>query len=202
MKEQQDYIRDIAEMRSMMERSSRFLALSGMAGILAGVLALLGAFVAFRMLGFNPQTISDTGAGSVTQLILIALAVFFLAATTAFYFTWKKASQRGEKLWNPVSRRLLLNISIPLISGAVLLVIFVEKDLIGLLAPMSLLFYGLALVNASKFTYDEIRVLGIVQILLGLTGAWFIHLGLICWATGFGVAHIIYGIYMHNRYGK
>lgn len=200
MKDNQDYIRDIAEMRSMMERSSRFLALSGMAGIITGLLALAGAYLAYSNYDFNPQEI--TGTGSIMNVIWIAVTVFVLSAITAYFFTWRKTVKRGEKLWNPVSRRLLFNISIPLLTGAALIIILALNNLAGLLAPLSLIFYGLSLVNASKFTYDEIRILGLVQIVLGLIGAWNIGTGMLCWALGFGVAHIIYGIYMHNRYGK
>ncbi len=187
-------------MRSMMERSSRFLALSGMAGIITGLLALAGAFLAYRYFDFNPQEIS--GTSPVNNVILTAVTVFILAAITAYYFTWKKTVKRGEKLWNPVSKRLLFNISIPLITGAALIIILAINGLTGLLAPLSLIFYGLGLVNASKFTYDEIRVLGLIQIVLGLIAIWNIGAGMLCWALGFGAAHIIYGIYMHNRYGK
>ena len=70
------------------------------------------------------------------------------------------------------------------------------------MAPATLIFYGLALVNASKFTFEEIRSLGIVQIILGLLASYFIEYGLLFWALGFGIMHIVYGIVMHLKYEK
>jgi hypothetical protein len=78
----------------------------------------------------------------------------------------------------------------------------ISRGLVGLVAPMSLIFYGLALYNASQFTYEEVRSLGLIQIVLGLLGAYFVSYGLLFWAIGLGVAHIVYGIYMHYRYER
>ena len=113
-----------------------------------------------------------------------------------------RADKRGEKLWNATSRRLLENIAVPLITGGLLILVLMAKGFIGWLAPCSLIFYGLALYSASKLTYDEVRILGVIQIILGLVGAYFVQYGLICWAIGFGIVHIIYGIYIHIKYER
>ncbi|MBC6492955.1 hypothetical protein ACFSQD_00365 [Flavihumibacter stibioxidans] len=208
MKAEQDYIRDIAEMRSMMERSSKFLSLSGWAGIMAGIYALSGAFIAYRILYFNPDEIvydtikSGNLSFSLLKVMLLAITILVLALGTAIFLSYKKAGKRGEKLWNPIAKRLLINMAVPLTAGGILILILVSKGLIGLIAPFTLLFYGLALYNASKFTYEDIRVLGLVEIALGLVSSFYIGYGLIFWALGFGVAHIIYGIYMHYRYER
>lgn len=208
MKAEQDYIRDIAEMRSLMERSSKFLSLSGWAGIMAGIYALSGAYIAYRILHFNPDEIiyHNTRNGelsfSLLKVMMLAITILVLALGTAVYLSYKKARKRREKAWNPITKRLLINMAVPLIAGGILILILVSKGLIGLIAPFTLLFYGLALYNASKFTYEDIRVLGLVEIALGLVSSFFIGYGLIFWALGFGVAHIIYGIYMHYRYER
>lgn len=200
MKEQ-DYIQDIAEIRSMMERSSKFLSLSGWAGIMAGIYALAGTWIAYTVLGFNPDEIFYTTPGLV-RVVLLALGILILALVTAIYFSWKKAGRRGEKVWNTPSRLLLTNMAVPLVAGGILILVLLSKGLIGLIAPLTLLFYGLALYSASKFTYDDVRYLGLIQMGLGLTGAWFIEYGLLLWAIGFGAVHIVYGIYMHFRYER
>ena len=208
MKEEQDYIRDIAEIRSMMERSSKFLSLSGWAGIIAGIYALAGAYIAYKILYFNPDEIvynsiqSGELSFSVLKVILLAIAVLVLAIGTAIFLSWKKAKKRGEKIWNATARRLVTNMAVPLTAGGILILIFFSKGLIGLIAPLTLVFYGLALYNASKFTYEDVRLLGIIQITLGLLSSWFVGYGLLFWAMGFGVAHIVYGIYMHIRYER
>jgi hypothetical protein len=208
MKEEQDYIQDIVDIRSMMERSSKFLSLSGWAGIMAGIYALSGAFIAYKFLGFNPHEIVYSNiapAGlfsSLLTVIMLAFMLLILAIGTAIFFSYKKAEKKGEKLWTPISRRLLINMAVPLIAGGLLILILISKGLIGLIAPFTLLFYGLALYNAGKFTYEVVKILGLIEIVLGLLSSYFISYGLLFWAFGFGVVHIIYGIYMYYRYEK
>jgi hypothetical protein len=201
MKETQDLIRDIAEIRSMMERSSKFLSLSGWAGIMAGIYALAGVYIAYQFFDFNPEQIVYNIPG-LLNLVILAIIVLIFAIGTAIYFSYKNANQKGEKVWNATSRRLLISMAVPLVTGGILILILLAKGLLGLIAPLTLLFYGLALYNAGKFTYDEVKVLGIIQVVLGLISSWFIEYGLIFWAAGFGVVHIIYGIYIHFRYEK
>lgn len=208
MKETKDYIRDIAEMRSMMERSSKFLSLSGLAGIMAGIYALAGAYLAYEIFYFNPDEIvystlkSGSLSSSLLKVIFLAITVLVLAIGTAIFLSYKKATKRGEKLWNPTAKRLLINMSVPLVTGGLLILILISKGLIGFIAPFTLIFYGLALYNASKFTYEEVRSLGLIEIGLGLISSYFVGYGLLFWALGFGVVHIIYGIYMHYRYER
>lgn len=203
MKNEQDYIRDIVEIRTMMERSSKFVSLSGWAGILAGIYALAGGYIANRVYGFNPDEIADKTSGSgMTQVVMLALVILILALCTAVYFSYRRANKRGEKLWNPSAKQLLICMAVPLLAGSVLILILLSEGLVGLLAPFSLLFYGLALFNASKFTYDAVKVLGLAEIALGLLGSWLVGYGLLLWMLGFGVAHIIYGIYVYYRYER
>lgn len=203
-KEQQDYIKDIAEIRNMMERSSKFLSLSGWAGIMAGIYALAGAYLANSLLYFNPDELvyklPGDPSSNLLKLVLLALVILILAVGTAVILSNRKAGKSGQKLWNPTARRMLLTMAVPLIAGGLLILILIEHQLTGLMAPCSLIFYGLALFNASRYTYKELKTLGLIQIILGLLGAWFIGYGLLFWALGFGVFHIIYGIFMHFKY--
>lgn len=209
MNQQQDYIRDISEIRSMMERSSKFLSLSGWAGIMAGIYALAGAYVAYEFFDFSPGNIiendylgSNYGMSVLPQLILLGVVILALAVGTAFYLSNRKAVKRNEKLWNATSRRLLINVSVPLVAGGLLILILMAKGFVGLVAPLTLIFYGLGLFIGSKYTYEDIKVLGLANICLGLIGTYFIGYGLLFWALGFGVGHIIYGIYVHYKYEK
>lgn len=208
MKTEEKYIKDITEIRSMMERSTKFLSLTGLSGIMAGIYALVGAYIAYRLFYLdNGSIIYNTidrqeMNAEVESLILLALAVLLFAIGTAILLSWKKSKKGGEKLWNPAARRVVINMSIPLVAGGVFILILLSKGLFGLLAPATLLFYGLALVNASKFTFEELKSLGIVQIILGLFASYFIKYGLLFWALGFGLMHIVYGIVMHLKYEK
>jgi hypothetical protein len=207
MKEDQDYIRDIAEMRSMMERTSKFMSLSGLAGILAGIYALAGAIIAYLVFDFPAvQLAYSLAPGSlpsgIFSIIFVALLVLVMSIGTAIFLSWKKAGKNGERIWNATSRRLMINMAVPLITGGLLILILIAKGMIEFIAPFTLIFYGLALYNASKFTYEEVRSLGIIQIGLGLISSCFVEYGFAAWALGFGLFHIIYGIYMHYRYER
>lgn len=202
MNEKPDYARDITEIRSMMERSSKFLSLSGLAGVMAGIYALAGAFIAYQVLDFNPGDMSTATGSSLWKIVLLALLVLVLALGTAIYLSWRKANKSGEKFYNATTKRVVSAMAVPLIAGGLLMLAVLLKGLVGLIAPFSLIFYGLALYNTSKFTYDEVKTMGVVEIGLGLTGAFFIGYGLLCWAMGFGVVHIIYGIYLHYKYER
>lgn len=203
MIDEQDHSRDLVEIRSMMERSSKFVWLSGWAGILAGIYALVAAYIAWGVFSFNLSiTAENTALTILLPVIYLALATFVLAGATAILFTYQRAAKRGERIWNATSRRLLANMAVPIITGGLLILIMMDKGLFIFMAPLSLLFYGLALYNASKFTFHEVRILGIVDIMLGLISSYFVEYGLICWAAGFGIAHIIYGIYIYFKYEK
>jgi hypothetical protein len=208
MKKEPDYIRDITEIRSMMEKSSKFMSLSGWAGIMAGIYALSAAYIAYFVYGFSPDGIiyeSPSGGSLISdfsELMILALIVLTVSLLTAIYFSWRTANVKGEKIWNTTSKRLLSDMAIPFISGGILIIIFVLHNIIGLIAPTMLLFYGLALISASRLTIVEVRILGLIQIALGLISAYFIAFGLLFWAIGFGIAHIVYGVYMYFRYER
>ncbi|XWN36801.1 MAG: hypothetical protein ROO71_12670 [Balneola sp.] len=201
MKKESDYINDLAEIRSMMERSSKFLSLSGWAGIMAGLYALSGAYLAHFVFNFRPDSINyifyDFG-----EIILLALGVLMISLVTAILFSTKNAADKGEQIWNSTSKRLLVSMAIPLSIGGVLIIFYLSNDLYGLIAPATLIFYGLSLYNAGNFTLSEVRWMGYVQIILGLTNLWFLESGLLFWAIGFGLIHLVYGIYMHFRYER
>ena len=189
----------------MMERSSKFKFLSGLSGVMAGVYALVGAFVAYKLWGFNPGSEAYDPANpapSLRNVIILAAVVLVLAVGTAFALSFMNANKKGERSWNATTRRLLMNMAVPLVTGGILLLILIDRGLVSLLAPCTLIFYGLALFSASKYTYEEVRSLGLIQIVLGLISAWFVEYGLLCWAIGFGLVHIVYGIYMHYRYER
>lgn len=208
MKQQQDYIRDISEIRSMMEKSTKFLSLSGWAGIMAGVYALIGAYIAYKVLYFNPEEIIYSSVserhytGGILKLVLLALSVLVLAVGTAVFFSSRRAAKRNEKFWNATSRRLLVNMGVPLIIGGILILILISKGFVGLVAPLTLIFYGLSLFIASRYTFEDVKILGLIQVVLGLVSSYYIGYGLLFWALGFGVAHIAYGIYIHFKYER
>jgi len=217
MEENQEHLAQITQIRSMMERSSRFLSLSGLSGVFAGLYALAGAAVAYWYLGDYVSTRAEMGSWNtlfsinsegvfisdlMMFLIVDAGLVLFMSLITGAFFTWRKANRNGLKIWDGTALRMAINLAIPLGAGGVFGLILLYHNLIGLIAPVCLIFYGLALINASKYTFNDIRFLGIIQIVLGLVAAVYVGYGLIFWALGFGVFHIIYGTYMYFKYER
>ncbi|MBO6622181.1 MAG: hypothetical protein JJ892_14120 [Balneola sp.] len=200
MSREQDYNQDLAEIRSMMERSSKFLSLSGLSGVLAGLYALTGAYIAYYIYDFDPGSANSSAVES--DIILLTFLVLVLAIGSAVLLSYKKAHKKGERVWNSASKRLLGIVGIPLSAGAVFSLILFYAGSIGLIPSVTLIFYGIALYSAGRLTFNELSVLGLLQIALGLNAAYFIEHSLLLWALGFGVAHIIYGIYIHIRHER
>jgi hypothetical protein len=210
MEHNQEPITQLTEIRNLMERSSRFISLSGLSGVAAGIIALIGSGIAFAYLGFDKRYFEIKGFMSLSIgfhyshawvfVLFDAFIVLILALLSGVYFTTRKARSRGLKVWDSTARRMLINLLIPLVTGGIFCLILLVHHLVFLLAPATLLFYGLALINTSKYTYHEIRILGISEIILGLLASWQVGYGLLFWAVGFGVLHIIYGLVMYFRY--
>ena len=211
MDEQNQHLEAIQDIRKMMERSSRFLSLSGLSGIAAGICALVGAFLAGQTLGgyrgdFGRLKIYTDPDLRMLKFRILGLAAVVLAAALvlAFYFTWRKARRDKQKIWNSTSRRLTINMAIPLVAGGLFILSMWQHNEWHFIAPACLIFYGIALVNGSKYTLGEVRYLGIAEIILGILCAqeYFFGWGLYFWAVGFGVLHIIYGVIMWARYER
>jgi general stress protein CsbA len=188
----QDYLKDISEIKNLMNRSSRFISLSGLSGIFAGFYAISGAIVTyFFLLPDGEFVVLDSREFRILFVLLIGIAV--LSIVTAYLLTTRKAKMNNEKVWDSTTKRLLLNFLIPLATGGVYILIKLNSQHYGLTGALMLIFYGLALVNASKYTLGNIKYLGYVEIILGLICAAFPGYGFWFWILGFGVAHIVYG---------
>ena len=198
------YIEDLQDIKDIMNRSSRFISLSGFAGISAGLIALIGAGLTHRFVFakgdylHNQQNILTSE--TLMQLIAIAGLTLGLAIMCTLFFTMRQTKKRGQKIWDHQSRRLLISLAIPLVTGGVVCVLLLADGYLGMVLPMSLIFYGLSLVNASKYTLNEVRSLGLLEIVLGLLALYFIGLGLWFWSVGFGLLHIVYGIIVQRKH--
>lgn len=214
----------LQDIRLLMERSTRFMSLSGWTGIMVGIYSLLGAAAAwFIIYKVEPKinSVSEYGAveseyllageetyrnftllfsGKNLLLLLVALSVIALAAATVLYHSSRKAKIQEVKLWNTTSKRLLIQLAIPLIAGGIFCLALFVYGHAGLIAPAMLIFYGIALLNGSKYTLVEFHSLALIEIALGLISLFFIGYGLFFWALGFGLMHIIYGVLMQKRY--
>ncbi len=210
MMEQQQPLDTIRDIKKMMERSSRFISLSGLSGVSAGICALVGAWLAYPyvygyknlFIDINKPYTYDVWMYLNTWLFWIALGTFIAAVLSAFIFTYIKSKKDGTPLWGTTAKRLIINVAIPLLVGGIFLFKLMQYGTFGLVAPGCLLFYGLALINASKYSLIELRYLGYCEIILGIVNLNFVGCGLYFWAAGFGILHIIYGVYMWYKYER
>ncbi|MCU0421138.1 MAG: hypothetical protein MUC38_15935 [Cyclobacteriaceae bacterium] len=197
---------DLASVRNLMERSTKFISLSGLSGILAGVYALAGAAYAYQQIyqGDFSRTVAFyiQHPSAVYHLAGVAVLVLGLSLSTGLYLSWRKAKRSGETLWNNATKKLLVNLLIPLVAGGLFTAILLSRGYYGIISSSLLLFYGLALMNASANLFDEIRYLAYCELVLGLLSALLPGYGLLFWAIGFGALHIFYGLLMYRKYDR
>ena len=198
----QHYLQDLKEIKELMNKSSQFISLSGLSGILAGIYAIIGATVAYYLIENHDGSIITLESKTFRMLVVTAIVVFAASLLTAYFQTVSKARKVGESVWNASSKRLLVNFLIPLLTGGIFVVLLLRNGHYGLVAPIMLMFYGLACVNASKYTLRDVRYLGITEIVLDLLAVEFSGYGLYFWVLGFGVSHILYGTIMHFKYDR
>lgn len=203
--ESKNYHGDLAHIRSMMERSSRFISLSGLSGVFAGLVALLGAvyvYFVFQREGIDyfDGKRNVFSEDLVRELAIIGAGILVLAVLSGYIFTARKSKEKNLQIWDQTTKRLLFNFAVPLITGGLFCLGLLYHEIFVFVAPTTLIFYGLALVNASKYTFTDIQYLGLCQIVLGLLSFFFLGWGLVFWAFGFGVLHIVYGLVMHKKY--
>lgn len=209
MSSEQQSLEDLQHIKRMMERSSRFISLSGFSGISAGLCALIGAWFAHAKIACWVKgdctidgLIDRGGIQLLNDLMWIATLTFVAAFISAFFFTYLRSKKNNIPMWGTTTIRLFWNTTIPLAVGAIFLIKLMQLNAFEMVAPGCLIFYGLALVNASKYTLGEIRYLGYGQIALGIMNLWNVGYGLYFWAMGFGVLHIVYGILMWYKYER
>jgi uncharacterized membrane protein HdeD (DUF308 family) len=209
MASSEEPLQTLSEIRDLMQRSSKFLSLSGLSGISAGVVALAGAAVAYLRL--NTHTFDYNSANTLTeptrrelyQFMLVDGACVLIAALLfGVFFTIRKARKSGHSVWNDTSKRLLVSLFVPLATGGLFCIALFLQKLVWICFPATLIFYGLALINGSKYTHRDVEYLGLSEIALGLFSLFFPGFNLLIWALGFGVLHLIYGTLMYLKYDK
>ncbi len=197
-----NYLKDITEIKNLMNRSSRFISLSGLSGIFAGMYAIIGAVIAYFYLFPKPGEYLTLHSLNFKLLLALLASVALLSVLTAYIITTRKAKKNNEKVWDATTRRLLINFLIPLVTGGIYIIIKLNSQHYGLTASLMLIFYGLALVNASKYTIGNVKYLGYTEICIGLICAALPGYGLWFWILGFGLLHIIYGSIMYFKESK
>ena len=208
METRETQLETLSEIRNLMERSSRFISLSGLSGVFAGIFALLGAGAAWLFLdmrapgGRPPYMDPARQKGFFTFFFADALSVLVASIAVAIILTTRHARRKGLKVWDASARRMVINLFIPVVTGGIFCFILLGHEMYAMIAAATLIFYGLGLLNASKYTHNDVRYLGLSEIVVGLLAAIYLDWGLIFWAIGFGILHIIYGTVMYYKYER
>lgn len=211
MNKKEEHLDTLTEIRSLMEKSSRCLSLSGMSGISAGIIAILGAVAVSLYHGtsiFSSAWERTYNGGTLVNrdtmffYIAVAAIVLILAVSFSVFFTVRKAKKNNLNVWDNTTKRLLVSLLIPLGTGGIFCLILLFDWYTALIAPSMLIFYGLALINASKYAIGNAEYLGGAELILGLIALLLPGYGLLFWVIGFGLFHIIYGVYMYLKFEK
>lgn len=202
-----DYVQDLATIRGIMEKRTKFISLSGLSGILAGIYALIGAYLAYRTIYYSENTVykayrNGEWSPEIIKLLAIAFSVLVLASLTGLILSMRKAKRLEQRFWNPSAIRMITSFAVPLITGGIFVSILLLRGHAGWISSALLLFYGLSLYSAGNYTFSDVKTLGILQILLGLIAAIYPGYGLLLWAIGFGGLHILYGSIMYFKYER
>jgi hypothetical protein len=212
MNKQQEQLDAINDIKKLMDRSSRFSALSGLSGVVVGVFALISIGINYQILKISPfepisylAVLSPNGEinNEILNLVVLNFALVLLVSfATAIWLSNKNADKKGVKIWDLTAKRMMINFIIPMFTGGAYCMILFTQNHIELIIPATLLFYGLALLNASKYTVNDIKYLGMLLVILGLLSSIYTDQALLFWAIGFGLLHIIYGSLMYFKYEK
>ena len=205
--EDNDYLAHLSAIKGIIEERTKFKALSGLSGVIAGVFALIGAYIAHYIIYNSPTVIyqdiryNDYSA-QVNLLLLTALGTLVCAITTGIYFSARNAHKKDTKLWTKAAIKVAVNLSIPLLTGGVFVLVLIWRGYFGIVASSCLIFYGLALINAANYTFSDIKALGFAMLTTAFFSLFYPGYGLYFWAFGFGILHILYGAIMYFKYER
>jgi hypothetical protein len=175
--------------RETMERSQSFTAVSGVGGVLMGLIALGATFLAVR---------SETTEAWVTvwmSAAVLSLGIALVAMTM-------KARAAGGSLLVGAGRKFAWNLTPPLLVGGLLTVAMTQMGAATLLPGVWLLLYGTGVVTGGAFSVRVVPLMGLAFMLVGAAAlfapaAW----GNLFMAGGFGLLHIVFGIVIWRKHG-
>ncbi len=206
---------ELASIRNMMEKSSKFSNLSGLSVFFTGLLTLIAASIIYFDIGFSysdveisySQLVNNEGSKEnldqkIKLLMVIASVILIISLVILYLTASSKTKKEGIKLFNPTFQRTIKSLIVPLLSGGAFSFFLIHHQMYGLVAPATLIFYGLGLIAASRNSYEELEILGYLELVLGILASYFMGAGLLFWVIGFGLGHILFGGYLHFKYDK
>jgi hypothetical protein len=196
-------LEELKVIRSLMERPVKYSTQSGLAGILAGTIALAGMFADMYISGhYEPVT-------AVTLCFFVWGGVLGLSLLAVVGLTRLREIRQNMPLWSAVKTRILLAILPPALAGIGLTLAIVFRWYMdigpnewGLIPPIWMLFYGVACWQVGEFSVKELRWMGAAFLLAGLVTATCLQVyPYLTLGVTFGGFHIVYGVIVRLRYG-
>ena len=175
--------------RETMERSASFTHVSGLGGVLMGIVALAASVLAVR---------TDSSAEWLTLWFCAAA----LSLSLATLMMARKSRAEGMTLLTGPGRKFTWNVIPPLAAGGVLTLALVQAGSFGILPGVWLLMYGTSIVTGGSYSVRPVPLMGAAFMLVGAAAflspaSW----GNAYMAGGFGGLHIAFGILIWRKHG-
>lgn len=187
--------------RQAMERSTRHSTLSGLSGVVVGLLALAACFLTQEV---TPQF---TWPASRFAFVGTWGLVLVLAVLTDFALTKRRAARIGKGPFSPLGLHLLRAAAPGFLAGFVLSAFYLVHPLSigGYLYGIWMVAYAVSLLSVGMFSVKEVSFLGGAFLVAGaatlLLPQGFVIGPRAMMAITFGGFHIAYGVWMGRKYG-
>ncbi|MEW6510686.1 MAG: hypothetical protein AB1428_06960 [Bacteroidota bacterium] len=182
------------DLRSATAQPTRLLTLTGLPGILAGLIGTGGAA------GAHAVVTSEGGeASKIGFIALIGAGAALLTIGCSAFHSARRLSHWGKTAWSAADREVVREMATPLLAGLMFTAVLVMHRMFMAIPGSLLVFYGLSLDAAAKATRPEVRWLAWIEIALGMIAFVFTEHALTYWAVGFGISHILYGGLMYFK---
>lgn len=210
--ENKEALNTLNEIKDLMEKSSRFQSISGLSIVIVGLLASVVSAGAWLMLlphsdiSWLPTTCNGILINSPFRTKIAVFSALLLLvisfSTVSFFSLHKMKKQRGAVSFDSTLRRCLFHFCVPMVVGGLLCAAMLLQGHYGLTSTFMLVFYGLALINCSHYTSSSIAMLGYAQLVLGVVDCFAVSHAILLWWLGFGLMHILFGIYFIIKYDR
>jgi hypothetical protein len=187
--------------RQAMERSTKHSTLSGLSGVVVGLIALAGCLLTQTVLVKQVPS-----PGWKFLIVGVWSGVLVLSLIADYLLTKRRAAQVGKTAFSPLGKHLT-RAAAPgfLLALAMSLFYAVHPGLIGAyIYGVWMLCYAMSLLAVGMFSVKEVSVLGWAFLAAGAV-TLLIPDGVIgprtMMAVTFGGFHILYGVWMGHKYG-
>ena len=178
--------------RNLMERSTQYSTFSGLSGVFAGLVSIVGCLVTQAMGKVDDRPIE----------FIVTWAIVILVAVGADYLlTKRRAAEVGKRVLSRLGRQMVIAAIPGLGSGSLLTFYFMQHKMLANIFPVWMLAYGIAVCATGLFSQREVSALGAAFLVAGAFSLLLPVSGLLMMAITFGGFHIVYALVMSKKEG-